>query len=462
MLPAVSPPDHVPSHLSLEFPHVECHDRPRAHLAAPRRSLSRIAARAEAQTEPRAFGFDPRAGRHPVRPRPARTPLAARRPVPRRSRGGGGGRPGSPADLLLRSCGWRCVEDDQRRRDVAQRERRHVRHRVGRRDRGGPVRPQCGLRGRGRGGLAGRPDTRRWHVAIDRRRRNVASPRTRRYAPHCRGPRRPDQSGHRLRRRHGARVRTERRTRRVPLERRGEELDEGAVRRRFHRRDRSRARSVQRTHPVRRAVEESALPLGLRRRRRPERALEEHRRRRHLDGYHRESRPAAPPSGSHRRHRVSRQPVAIVGQRGSAGLDGRDFPLRRRGQELGAGQRRPKVHDSPVVLLVRHRRPDGREYGLRPEPRHLAIGRRGRDVFAHSRAARRLPRPVDRSGQPQAHDRGKRRRRNCLVRRRGDLVDPVQPADRTILSRHYGRSVSVPHLRRAAGQHHRLDRQSLR
>ena len=57
-------------------------------------------------------------------------------------------------------------------------------------------------------------------------------------------------------------------------------------------------------------------------------------------------------------------------------------------------------------------------------------------------AARRQPRPVDRSGRSEADDRGQRRRRQRLHRRR-QLVDAAgQPADRAVLPRDRRRRVS--------------------
>jgi photosystem II stability/assembly factor-like uncharacterized protein len=55
---------------------------------------------------------------------------------------------------------------------------------------------------------------------------------------------------------------------------------------------------------------------------------------------------------------------------------------------------------------------------------------------------------------PNRNDRGQRRRCGRVVQRRRELVRRLQPADRGVLSRHHRQPDAVPHLRRAAGQHH--------
>src|SRR5690242_12720163 len=161
-------PPRPPAPPSPEAAPVACHPRPYAPVGT-RRSPYRVPTRrSETQAERRAFRFDARIARPRRGPGPARTPLAARRTISRRPRRGGRGRSGPPADLLFRSGGRRRVEDDQRGRNVAERERWYVRHRLGGRDRGGAVRSERGLRGSRRGGLARGPDERRGHVALDR------------------------------------------------------------------------------------------------------------------------------------------------------------------------------------------------------------------------------------------------------------------------------------------------------
>ena len=59
---------------------------------------------------------------------------------------------------------------------------------------------------------------------------------------------------------------------------------------------------------------------------------------------------------------------------------------------------------------------------------------------------------MDRSAQFEADDRGQRRRRVHHVRRRPLLVEPAQPADGAVLSRHHRRSGALPRLWLATGQ----------
>ena len=86
----------------------------------------------------------------------------------------------------------------------------------------------------------------------------------------------------------------------------------------------------------------------------------------------------------------------------------------------------------------------------------------GKTFTRSARAARRQSRAVDRSHQSQAPDQWQRRRRNHLHQRRRELDQPVQPADRAVLSRHHRQSLPLLHLRRAAGQLHRRHRQRQR
>src|SRR5256885_877835 len=124
------------------------------------------------------------------RPGPARATLAPGGALPGRACRRGGGRPHAAARLLLRCGGrWR-VEDGQRRRDVGQRHRPSLGDRLRGSNRRRPPRPECDLRGRGRSRLARRPDVRRRHVALDRRRPHAPAPGAARHAaqrPRARG-----------------------------------------------------------------------------------------------------------------------------------------------------------------------------------------------------------------------------------------------------------------------------------
>ena len=106
-----------------------------------------------------------------------------------------------------------------------------------------------------------------------------------------------------------------------------------------------------------------------------------------------------------------------------------------------------------LVLLEHLRRPEGREHRLRAEHRLLPLDGRREDVPVDQRAARRQPRPVDRRQRPAAHDRVERRRCEREHRRRED-VDRAGLRHGAVLSRDHQQRVSVPRLRRAAGQQH--------
>ena len=76
-------------------------------------------------------------------------------------------------------------------------------------------------------------------------------------------------------------------------------------------------------------------------------------------------------------------------------------------------------------------------------------------------AARRQPRPVDRSAGSAADGRSQRRRRDRDLQRRQVVVDDPQPADGAALSRGRRQPGAVPRLRGAAGQHHHLGAEPL-
>src|SRR5258708_2233658 len=78
--------------------------------------------------------------------------MAAARAVPGRSRRGGGRRSTRAEHVLLRLVRRRRVEDHRRRALLAQRDRRLLPARIGRRDRGRAVPPERRLRRDGRGG----------------------------------------------------------------------------------------------------------------------------------------------------------------------------------------------------------------------------------------------------------------------------------------------------------------------
>ena len=104
------------------------------------------------------------------------------------------------------------------------------------------------------------------------------------------------------------------------------------------------------------------------------------------------------------------------------GREGRRLPLRRLGRDLGAAVRGSQPAPARLVLQPHLRRPARPRHGLGAERGDLALGGRRQDLRARAGAARRQPRPVDRPGEPAAHDRRQRRRRHGQPERRRLLV----------------------------------------
>ena len=106
---------------------------------------------------------------HPHPPHPGHD-LAQHRPHPRRPFSHVDGCRGGRPDLLLRSDGRRRVEDHRRRHHLDERERRLLRDRLGGRGRGGRVGPECGVGRDGRARRTGRHHfARRRRLPVDRR-----------------------------------------------------------------------------------------------------------------------------------------------------------------------------------------------------------------------------------------------------------------------------------------------------
>ena len=86
--------------------------------------------------------------------------------------------------------------------------------------------------------------------------------------------------------------------------------------------------------------------------------------------------------------------------------EGGVFRSERRRQDLDQDQRRPRPAPARLVLQPHLRRPQGRGGGLRPQrPASTAPRTAARRFTADPHAARRQPRPVDRSRRPAADDR---------------------------------------------------------
>ena len=241
-------------------------------------------------------------------------PLAHRRTSARRLGDLRGRRPGPAGDVLLRRGRRRRLQDHRRRADLepAVRAREGV---VDRRARPGAERSEGDLRRHRPGHQPLGHRRRRRRLPLRRRRPDLGGPRPRRQPPHRPPVDRSAQRRRGARRRPGALLRPQPRARRLPQHGRRQELGEGAVRERRHRRRRPLRRSERARHDLRRDLAGPLLPLALLlhpRRRTGERHLQVDRRRQELDA---PDRPWPPrrPDGPHRARRRPRQP----GQRGS-------------------------------------------------------------------------------------------------------------------------------------------------
>ena len=89
-----------------------------------------------------------------------------------------------------------------------------------------------------------------------------------------------------------------------------------------------------------------------------------------------------------------------------------------------------------------------------PDDRHVEVHRRREDVHRLPRRAgrRRLPAHLDQPRPPRGHDPLVRPGRGRHGQRRRDVEQLVQPADRAVLPREHRQRLSVPRLRRAAGE----------
>ena len=132
------------------------------------------------------------------------------------------------------------------------------------------------------------------------------------------------------------------------------DVEEGALRRRQHRRDRPRDGSAGSADAVRRDVSAAAQGVGLQRRRTGQRHLPQPRRRRDLDAA--VERPAAGRQGAHRPRHLSRRPARRL--RGRRGRRARERRLPQRGRRRHVGG---VVHAQPAadVLQPDPRRSEG-------------------------------------------------------------------------------------------------------
>ncbi|CAA9294553.1 MAG: GH74 / GH33, partial [uncultured Gemmatimonadaceae bacterium] len=394
-------------------------------------------------------GRRPRGGRlrpAPVRGRPA---LPLDRPGARRPGHRGGGRAERAAHLLHGRHRRRRVEDRRRGAHLAERLRRLLRRGVDRRDRRGALGPARRLRGHGLRGAAQQRLGGARHLPERRRGEDVEPRRAARRGADRRRARAPPEPRRGLRRRTRQPVRAEPRARRLPHARRRAELAAGALRLRQHRRGGRGDGARQPERALRLDVARRAQAVDDHQRRARGGRVQEHRRRRPVDEARRRAAERAGGQEQRRRHR--RAPATRL--RAGGGQAGRGaLPLRGRGRDVDAGERRPAAHHAPVLLHDDHRRPGEPRRGVRGHRGLLQVHRRRPDVGDAPDAARRQPRPLDQPARSGDHDPVERRRRERHARRRAQLEHAVQPAHGRDLPGGRGRPVPVPRLRRAAGQ----------
>ena len=141
---------------------------------------------------------------------------------------------------------------------------------------------------------------------------------------------------------------------------------------------------------------------------------------------------------------------------GAAGArERRALHERRCRRHVEAGERRPQHPPARVLLLARLRRSEAEGHGVDAEREHVPLHRCRQDAAERARAARGLPRPVDRPGRLGARRQRQRRRRHGVVEHRRDL-ERSGVSDRAAVSPERHQHVPVLRLRWPAGQLHGL------
>ena len=186
-----------------------------------------------------------------------------------------------------------------------------------------------------------------------------------------------------------------------------------------------------------------------------QRPPQEHRRRRHLDRHYAPARYAQGHRGQNRPRRLTGAAQPRVG----AGRIGRrrTLPIRRQRTDLAGDQSQPEPVAVGAVIHARGRRPAGCRDRVASGVRLPEIDGRRQDVHLVADAARRSSCLVDRSEEPQAHDRRQRWWRHDHAERRRHLVDAAQPTDGGVVRPRHRRPGAIPSVRGAERQHARLD-----
>ncbi len=315
--------------------------------------------------------------------------------------------------------------------------------------------------------------------------------RARRHAAHRPSRGGPEESEHRVRGGDRASVCGESRARRLQDDRWRQDVEEGALQGREHRRGRGGDRSGESGDRVRGTLEyaTSAVVHVLADERPGRRHLQVDRRRHDVEAAH--ERPAQrgnrqdryrdsaqqsaarvcggrlPRAGSERagtrrwrrrRRGTRRRQSGVCAGAGGAGA-GRILPLRRRGRDVDQAVERSRALGTRLVFRARRRRSEERRHRLCAECRGFAIQGRRQDVGCAARVAgrRRLPSGVglarrlehDDRGERPGHDHHAQREHRRSARRHVELVaQPADGADLPLLGR---LSVAVLGDRRAAG-----------
>ena len=173
-------------------------------------------------------------------------------------------------------------------------------------------------------------------------------------------------------------------------------------------------------------------------------ALEVDRRRRHLERADAQQGPAQGNARHHRRRRLAVESAERLRHR--RGRRRAASSARATAARPGRRPATPRPAPARLVLHAHLRRSEGRGRGLRRQRPLPQVEGRRQDLHRDPHAARRQPRSLDRSERPAADDRGQRRRRQRLHRRRRDLDDAGQPAHRAVLPRLDRHPLPLPHL----------------
>ena len=351
-----------------------------------------------------------RAGPTPRRPDGHRTlcrpPLAVHRPVPRRRTVGATGVPGQPNVFYIgvNNGGvwkttdygrvWTPIFDDQPTGSIGALAV-------------APSNPDVIYVGSGEG--LQRPDLsrRRRRLQIHRRRQDLEEHGPARRPADSGDHRRSEESRPRLRRRARPSVRAQRRARRLPLDRRRQDLAEGALQGREHRRHGPGLRPGQRADGLRRALGGAAGAVGERRLARAgQRAVQVDRRRHDLEAAdqgpaRRRSRDWAASASTLRRADPKRLYAMVDAPRLGGAL-----PLRRRRRNLAADQRRRSASGAAAATSPRSRSiRRTRTSSTSPTPPATAPTDGGKIVHLHPRRARRrrLSHRLDQPRRPEHH-----------------------------------------------------------